>query len=355
MARAIPRNHGGRSSAGGPAGSAPANGGIAPDAFPSIDGKASGAIASIASGASPSERRECPVLRRPHGPPRRPLLGPPPRRARPLRPHPPRLRPHPRRPRPAPHRRRPPSSTPAPSTSAATSSAPAAAAPRHPRAPRRRHPRLLRLARRPRRGRPHHRRRPLPAEGRHPPPRFVSPDAATDLVEQPALSVRDRAALELLYGAGLRVGELCALDRRDVDLTDGGWVRVRRGKGGKERRVPMGAAAVDAVGALLHAVDGAPEDPLFRNARNRRISDRTVRRVVERAGQAVGASGLHPHALRHSFATHLLDAGADLRGIQELLGHASLSTTQRYTHVSVQGLLDTYRAAHPRSGRDSDD
>jgi integrase/recombinase XerC len=180
-------------------------------------------------------------------------------------------------------------------------------------------------------------------------PRFVSASAADDLAEQPGLSVRDRAIVELLYGAGLRVGELCALDRGDVDVAGGGWVRVRRGKGGKERRVPMGEAAADAVGALLAAVDGAPGDPLFRNARNGRVAPRTVHRVVERAGAAVGVVGLHPHALRHSFATHLLDSGADLRGIQELLGHASLSTTQRYTHVSVQGLLATYRSAHPRA------
>lgn len=203
------------------------------------------------------------------------------------------------------------------------------------------------------------------AEGLTPPsvgrrlPRVLSVSVAGDVVEGPGLSVRDRALVELLYGAGLRVAEACDLNRDDVDVTSG-MVRVRRGKGGKERRVPMGAAAAEAVTALLGASPGERGEPLLRNARGARMSPRTAHRVVERAGASAGAPGLHPHALRHSFATHLLDAGADLRGIQELLGHASLSTTQRYTHVSVQGLLATYRAAHPRAARaqrpdDSDD
>ncbi len=190
-----------------------------------------------------------------------------------------------------------------------------------------------------------------PKVGRHL-PRFVSVAKADEVLEAPH-PARDRAVLEVLYGAGLRVGELCALDPDDVDLNTG-LVRVRRGKGGKERRVPMGAAAVEAVTDWL-AERGDGPGPLFLNARGRRLGDRTVRRVLARVGRAAAVPDLHPHALRHSFATHLLDAGADLRGIQELLGHASLSTTQRYTHVSVQALLDTYRAAHPRARSDGSD
>jgi integrase/recombinase XerC len=179
-------------------------------------------------------------------------------------------------------------------------------------------------------------------------PRFLSEERARQVLDQP-LGVRDRAVMEMLYGAGLRVGELCALDRGDVDIA-GDLVAVRRGKGSQERRVPMGKVACEALGEWI-AERGDHDGPLFVNARGGRISDRTVRRVVARAGTAQGAADLHPHALRHSFATHLLDAGADLRSIQELLGHASLSTTQRYTHVSVRSLLETYRRAHPHARR----
>lgn len=185
-------------------------------------------------------------------------------------------------------------------------------------------------------------------------PRFVSAPKAEELLDdEPRPNVRDQAILEVLYGAGLRVGELCALDRTDLDLA-GDWIRIRHGKGGKERQVPIGATAIAAVRAWLVVSPGL-SGPLFLNARGLRISDRTVRRVVERAGTRVGIPDLHPHALRHSFATHLLDAGADLRGIQELLGHTSLSTTQRYTHVSVQSLLQTYRKTHPHARRPAGD
>lgn len=178
-------------------------------------------------------------------------------------------------------------------------------------------------------------------------PRVLSVPQAQELVEAPELSPRDRAVVELLYGAGLRVGELEALDRDDCDLAEG-LVRVRRGKGGKERRVPMGPHAVEAVRAWLatRTDDGVA---LFLNARGGRLTQRSIRRILDEAGRRVGLTGVHPHALRHSYATHLLDAGADLRGIQELLGHASLSTTQRYTHVSVESLLDTWRRAHPHA------
>jgi integrase/recombinase XerC len=181
-------------------------------------------------------------------------------------------------------------------------------------------------------------------------PRVATVQEAEDLfVEPPAspLQLRDRALLEVLYGAGLRVGEAEALDRDEVDLV-AGVVRVRKGKGKKERRVPLGPPAIAAVREWIEASpDGGP--PLFLNARGGRLTARSMRRIVRKAGLKAGVAGLHPHALRHSFATHLLDAGADLRGIQELLGHASLSTTQRYTRVSMESLIATYQRAHPHA------
>ena len=171
-----------------------------------------------------------------------------------------------------------------------------------------------------------------------------------------ALALRDRALIELLYASGLRVGELVSLDWRDLDLS----ARVLRvlGKGGKERMVPFGAPAAAALRAWLAAWDGVRGEaalrdetmPVFLNARGGRLTDRSVRRILDRCVEAAAvATGVHPHTLRHSFATHLLEAGADLRAIQELLGHSSLSTTQRYTHVEVERLLAVYREAHPRA------
>jgi site-specific recombinase XerD len=180
-------------------------------------------------------------------------------------------------------------------------------------------------------------------------PNYISVPQADELVEEATLSVRDRAILEVLYGCGLRVAEVSGLDQDDLQL-EIGVVVVRRGKGGKERRVPIGPPAADALRALLETLP-CGESHVFRNARGGRLSPRSIRRIVAKAGQVAGLSGLHPHALRHSFATHLLDAGADLRGIQELLGHASLATTQRYTHVSVEALLNVYRGAHPHARR----
>ena len=170
------------------------------------------------------------------------------------------------------------------------------------------------------------------------------------------LALRDRALLELLYASGLRVGELVSLDWRDLDLA----ARVLRvmGKGGKERMVPFGVPAADALRAWLAAWEGVRGEaalrddamPIFLNARGGRLTDRSVRRVLDSAVEGAAlASGVHPHTLRHSFATHLLEAGADLRAIQELLGHSSLSTTQKYTHVEVDRLLAVYRQAHPRA------
>jgi len=168
--------------------------------------------------------------------------------------------------------------------------------------------------------------------------------------------IRDRALAELLYGAGLRVGELVALDVRDVDLASG-EVRVL-GKGGKERVVPLPAAARAAVGAWLagRRRPGVLAEPLFTALRARkgetprRLDARDVRRRLARRALAAGLSDrVHPHRLRHSYATHLLDMGADLRAIQELLGHASLSTTQKYTAVSAERLVAVYDRAHPRA------
>lgn len=169
--------------------------------------------------------------------------------------------------------------------------------------------------------------------------------------------LRDRAMLELFYSAGLRLSELTGLDIADCDFA-GGLVKVR-GKGRKERIVPVGAPATAALGAYLNRrgelaarrVQAGPEAPLFLSARGMRMNPRGVARVMERVVRESGIGRkISPHALRHSFATHLLDAGADLRSIQEMLGHRSLSTTQKYTTVSVSRLMEVYDRAHPRAG-----
>jgi integrase/recombinase XerC len=163
--------------------------------------------------------------------------------------------------------------------------------------------------------------------------------------------LRDRAFLELLYSSGLRVSELTGLDWPDLD-TDAETVRVL-GKGRKERIVPVGRPALRALAAYRAdcAARGWPvaSGPIFRNLRGRRLTSRSVARLMERYVQASGTGKATPHALRHTFATHLLGGGADLRAIQELLGHASLSTTQRYTHVDLRRLMDVYDRAHPRA------
>ena len=168
---------------------------------------------------------------------------------------------------------------------------------------------------------------------------------------------RDRALVETLYGAGLRVGELVSLDARDVDLHRR-EIRVM-GKGGRERVVPLPAEAHRALDDYLarRRRPGLLAEPLFTSLRSRggearRLGDRDVRRVLARRATRSGvADRVHPHRLRHSYATHLLDMGAGLREIQELLGHASLSTTQRYTAVSAERLLEVYDRAHPRARR----
>jgi integrase/recombinase XerC len=180
---------------------------------------------------------------------------------------------------------------------------------------------------------------------------FLPIDEADALVGAPALggSARDRdvAILELLYATGLRVSELAGLDVDSLDR-DARTVRVL-GKGRKERIVPYGAAAARALDAYLGR--RAPRSgPLFTRARRGRLGVRSIRAIVGRAAAAAGVTRrVTPHTLRHTFATHLLDAGADLRVIQELLGHSRLSTTQRYTHVGADQLMKVYDAAHPRS------
>jgi integrase/recombinase XerC len=190
-------------------------------------------------------------------------------------------------------------------------------------------------------------------------PRHLRPGEVEPLIEAPEgegpLVLRDRAILELLYAAGLRVSELVGLDWPDVDLP----ARVLRvmGKGSKERMVPFGRPAAAALRAWLDVWDtlrDASEEgqPVFLTAKGKRLGDRQVRRVIDRwVDVAAVARGVHPHTLRHTFATHLLEGGADLRAIQELLGHSSLSTTQKYTHLEVERLLSVYRDAHPRARR----
>ncbi len=192
-------------------------------------------------------------------------------------------------------------------------------------------------------------------------PDFLTVDEAFRVVEAPPddegrderLRARDRAILELLYGSGVRVSELAGLSLEDVSISER---RARvLGKGGKQRDVPLGGPCVEALEAYLVVRPGlrgkgGVQDPhaLFLGRYGTRLTPRQVQNAVRRYGALGAARGdLHPHALRHSCATHLLDAGADLRAIQELLGHASLSTTQRYTHVSLDRLMEAYDRSHP--------
>lgn len=159
--------------------------------------------------------------------------------------------------------------------------------------------------------------------------------------------VRTTAIVELLYGGGLRISEVVGLNVADVAF-DEKVIWVRGGKGRKDRIVPIGPPAVQAVKEWLER-SGVLEGPLFPGRAAGRISVRTARRVVASASSSVGVGHVHPHALRHSAATHMLEGGADLRSIQELLGHSSLSTTQRYTHVAIDALQKVYRDAHPHA------
>jgi integrase/recombinase XerC len=196
-----------------------------------------------------------------------------------------------------------------------------------------------------------------PKEGRRIPP-FLREDEVVSLLECPSgdtpLELRDRAILETLYAAGLRVGELVGLNLDSIDLSTG-YVRAY-GKGSKERIVPIGAKAADALVDYLErgrpdlALQGRDSQALFLNCNGTRLSERAVQIMVNKYIEKASIDKkISPHALRHSFATHLLDHGADLRVVQELLGHASVSTTQLYTHMTRQRLRVVYDEAHPRA------
>jgi integrase/recombinase XerC len=196
-----------------------------------------------------------------------------------------------------------------------------------------------------------------PKRGR-PVPNYLSVDEMFRLLDgvrgESVLAVRNRAILETLYSTGLRVAELAGMDVGDIDF-DRGFVRVI-GKGDKERLTPVGEKALTRIRAYLDkrgeskgsGIQGS--EPLFLNSRRGRLSTRSIARLLEQVVRELGLlRPVSPHGLRHTFATHMLDAGADLRVVQELLGHASLSTTQRYTHVSIDRLMEVYDKAHPRS------
>ncbi len=187
-------------------------------------------------------------------------------------------------------------------------------------------------------------------------PEVLRADEAVDLAaaatESDPIGLRDRVVIELLYASGIRVGELCGLDVDDVDRSR----RVVRvfGKGSKERTVPYGVPAETALGGYLDhgrpALARSDSGPaLLLGARGRRLDPRSVRRILAVLAEQAGVPQVAPHMLRHSAATHMLEGGADLRAVQELLGHASLATTQVYTHVSVERLREVYRQAHPRA------
>ena|SRR5512146_722136 len=189
-------------------------------------------------------------------------------------------------------------------------------------------------------------------------PRVLTKDDADALMafpdERTTNSLRDRALLETLYSTGARVSELVSLNVGDLHQSEG-VVRLQ-GKGKKERIVPIGDLAMHAIQAYREslrpsAVGHSGSAPVFLNHRGGRLTTRSVARIVARYSSRLSGGSVSPHTLRHSFATHLLDEGADLRSIQEMLGHASLSTTQKYTHVATDQLLAVYDKAHPRAGR----
>lgn len=203
-----------------------------------------------------------------------------------------------------------------------------------------------------------------PARGLRPPktgrrlPRLLDVDAVAGLLDassEDSLELRDRAMWELFYSSGLRLSELVGLDCADFDAAAGN-VFVRRSKGGKARYAPVGAKALEAVAAWLpvrNAMEDAAQAALFLSRLGRRIAPRTVEARLERWRIKLGLpEKVHPHMLRHSFASHMLEASGDLRAVQELLGHANLGTTQIYTHVDFQRLAAVYDQAHPRAKRD---
>jgi integrase/recombinase XerC len=187
-------------------------------------------------------------------------------------------------------------------------------------------------------------------------PRYLSVDDVFSLIERPEgigfITVRDRAILELLYSSGLRVSELSGLNVDDLNIRES-LVKIR-GKGKKERIVPVGSKAIGAAKSYLveRMLRKSRDKALFLNRLGTRLTDRGVRRIVVKYARASAMTGhVGPHVLRHSFASHLLQGGADLRVIQELLGHASLSTTQKYTHLDITHLMDIYDKAHPLANK----
>lgn len=187
-------------------------------------------------------------------------------------------------------------------------------------------------------------------------PRVLTKDDAAALMEFPTgqspLSLRDRALLETMYSTGARVSEVVGINLDDLNKTDG--IVCLRGKGRKERMVPIGDLALRAISEYRKSLkqpapSGYLSTPVFLNHRGGRITTRSVARMVSRYSSRLAGGAVSPHALRHSYATHLLDEGADLRSIQEMLGHASLSTTQKYTHLAMDQLLAVYDSAHPRA------
>jgi integrase/recombinase XerC len=185
-------------------------------------------------------------------------------------------------------------------------------------------------------------------------PRLLDTDQTAQLLNftpREALDLRDAAMLELFYGSGLRLAELVALDVRDLDLAEG-FVTVT-GKGRKVRQIPLGSFCIAALRAYLASRDATdPSAPVFTGRGSARISPRTVQQRVRRLSQRqLATSEVHPHMLRHSFASHLLESSGDLRAVQELLGHTDISTTQVYTHLDFQHLAKVYDASHPRAKR----
>ena len=184
-------------------------------------------------------------------------------------------------------------------------------------------------------------------------PAVLTVDDALRLMDSPGntadTELRDRAVLETLYSTGIRASELIGINHEDINRRDR-LIRIR-GKGRKERIVPVGKKALAAIEAYLAAWPGNASIPaIFTNKSGKRLTARTVQRILENYRKKLGlAQKASPHTLRHSFATHMLESGADLRAIQELLGHASLSTTQRYTHLNIDMLMETYDKAHPRA------
>ncbi|MDA8083584.1 MAG: tyrosine recombinase XerC [Nitrospiraceae bacterium] len=188
-------------------------------------------------------------------------------------------------------------------------------------------------------------------------PKYLTVDDIFSLVEKPEgigfIHARDRAILELLYSSGLRVSEVAGLKTEDLNTKEG-LVKVR-GKGKKERIVPVGSKAIEAIRTYLveKILLKRKQDALFLNRNGTPLSDRGIRRIVVKYARLIGITGpVGPHTLRHTFASHLLQGGADLRVIQELLGHSSLSTTQKYTHLDLTHLIDVYDKAHPLSDKD---